>query len=167
MIKVPTVFAVNKSVNVQNLSSQQVCDIYSGKITNWSQVGGNNARIKVVRREDGDSSLGALMKSFPGFINITLTNRSKTAFSTPENFSILQNTAGTIGFGPYDVAKASNVKILSIDGKGPTDVGYPTSVTLAFVYKGENKTGNIKKFIDFATSAAARDALQKSGGVPY
>jgi phosphate transport system substrate-binding protein len=165
--KVPTVFVVNESVSIQNLSAQQVCDIYSGKITNWREVGGKDARIKVVRREDGDSSLGELQASFPGFKNITMTDKSKTAFSTPENFTVLEETSDTIGFGPYDVAKDANVRILKIDGKDPTDAGYPTSVTLALVYKEKNKTGNIKRFIDFLKSTSAQDAVQRSGGIPY
>jgi phosphate transport system substrate-binding protein len=165
--KIPTVFIVNKSVPIQNLSAKQVCGIYSGQITNWKEVGGNDARIKVVRREDGDSSLGVLLDSFPGFKEITITEKSKTAFSTPENFSVLEDTADTIGFGPYDVAKTSNTKIIQIDGKGPTDPGYSCYVTMALIFKEKNKTGNIKRFVEFATSAVTHDVIRGTGGIPF
>ena len=163
----PVVFFVNKGVGISALSADQICDIYSGKITNWRDLGGRDAKIRVVRREDGDSSLKVLRKSFPGFKDITLTTKSKTAFSTPEAFFIVEEKANTIGFGPYDVAKGANVQVVSIDGKHPTAAGYPSFGHLAFVYKESNANGNIKKFIEFATSPAAHEAIIKVGGVPF
>lgn len=163
---IPTVFFVNKSVGITDLTTDQVCDIYSGKITNWKEVGGKDARIRVVRREDGDSSLRVLEKSFPGFNDISITSRSKTAFSTPENFSIVQSKAGTIGFGPYDVVKHAAADILTINGQKATDKSYPCFGTVALIFKEKNYTGNIKKFVEFATSPDARDAIIKAGGTP-
>lgn len=63
-------FFVNKSVGVKYLSTKQLCDIYSGKFTNWKDVGGKNAKIRVIRSKDGDSSLMVLPKSLPGFADI-------------------------------------------------------------------------------------------------
>ena len=164
--KVPTVFFVNKSVGVKNLSTKQVCDIYSGKITNWKDVGGKEARIRVVRREDGDSSLKVLTKSFPGFKDITITSKSKTAFKTPDMISTIVDKKDTIGFGPNDVAKKANVDVLTIDGKKPTEAGYPSAGTLGLIFKEKNHIGNIKKFVEFATSTAAHDAITGAGGMP-
>ena len=164
--KIPTVFFVNKSVGITVLTTEQVCNIYSGKVTNWKEVGGNDARIRVVRREEGDSSLTVLLTSFPGFRNISITSGSKTAYSTPENISVVENKADTIGFGPYDVAKNAQVDILTINGKKATDAGYPTAVTLALIFKEKNYRGNIKKFVEFATSANVHDAIKGAGGMP-
>lgn len=165
--KIPVVFCANKGVEVQNLSAQQVCDIYAGKIENWKEVGGKDVKIRVVRREDGDSSLKVLLKSFPGFGNIAITSRSKTVFSTPENFSVLKQKAGTIGFGPYDVAQTADVTVFTIDGKAPNDPAYPSFGTMALIFKEKNKTGDIKKFVEFALSDAAHDTIASSGGTPY
>ena len=63
---------------------QQILDIYSGKITNWKEVGGDDARLRVVTREEGDSSRGILVEFFPGFKDITVTSKAKTTFSDPE-----------------------------------------------------------------------------------
>ena len=164
--KVPTVFSVNKSVGVKNLSTNQVCDIYSGKITNWKDVGGKDAKIRVVRREDGDSSFKVLLKSFPGFKDITITSKSKTAYITSEMISILEDREGAIGFGPNDVAKQANVDVLTIDGKKPAEAGYPSAGVLALIFKAKNYTGNIKKFAEFATSTPAQDAIKGVGGMP-
>ncbi|MCP4345966.1 MAG: phosphate ABC transporter substrate-binding protein [Desulfobacterales bacterium] len=165
--KMPIVFFTNKSVEIKNLSSQQVCDIYSGKVTNWKEAGGKNARIKLVRREDGDSSLSMLLKLFPGFKNITITPKSKTTYSDPDTLEFIQKKAGTIAFGTYGNAKNYQVNILDIDGKSPTDPAYQCFGTLALIFKEKNKTQNISKFVKFATSPAAHDAIRNAGGIPF
>jgi phosphate transport system substrate-binding protein len=164
--RIPVVFFVNKGVGIQNLSAQQICDIYSGKITNWKEVGGKDRRIRVVRREDGDSSLKVLLKFFPGFKDITLTPKSKTALKTSANFNIVESKADTIGFGPYDVAKGANVDVLQVDGRLPTEPSYLCVGTIALIFKEKNKTGSIKKFVEFATSPAAHNAIKGAGGLP-
>ncbi|KAF0192086.1 MAG: hypothetical protein FD165_1154 [Gammaproteobacteria bacterium] len=164
--KVPVAFFVHPGVAVSNLTGKQVLDIYSGKITNWKDVGGSDEKIRVVRREDDDSSLAALQETFPGFSGITLTDKSKTTYSTPETFEIVERKEGTIGFGPNDVAKDANVKILKIDGLVPSDAGYPSATTLGFVYKAENNSSVVRQFIDFATSSAVHKTIRDAGAVP-
>lgn len=163
----PVVFFVNKGVGIKDLSAEQVCGIYSGEITNWKDVGGKDTKIRVVRREDGDSSLKVLRKSFPGFGGISITVKSKTTFSTPETFSIVEKKANAIGFGPYDVAKDADVDIIAIEGKAPADSGYPYFSTLAVIYKAEKLTGNLKKFLEFATSSVAHKSIVNAGGTPF
>jgi phosphate transport system substrate-binding protein len=164
--KMPIVFFVNKNVTAKNLSTQQVVDIYSGKITNWKDVGGNDAGIRVVTREEGDSSLEVLLELFPGFKDITITSKAKTTFSDPETEETVLKTANVIGFGSYPNAKVIDVHVLTIEGKSATDPDYPYVGTLGFVYKEENYTGNIKKFVEFAISEAAHEAITEAGGIP-
>ncbi len=164
--KIPVVFFVNKNVGVQGLSHEQVAGIYSGKITNWKDVGGKDAKIRVVRREDGDSSLSVLKKTLPGFGDIKITSKSKEVLNTTENFAIVERTKGTIGFGPYSNAKKANVTILKINGLASDAPDYPSVTKLGFVFKDGSKTGDIKKFIEFATSDAAHASIKKAYGFP-
>ena len=164
--KMPIVFFVNRSVTVENLTPQQVTEIYSGKITNWQEVGGRDARIRVVRREDGDSSLGVLLEQFPGFKDITITAKSKTVNSDPKTCALVEKKADTIAFGTYANARNFKVTILKIDGKYPVDVDYSYAGNLALILKDQNNTGNIKKIVEFATSAAANEAIESAGGMP-
>ena len=167
ILKLPIVFFVNKSVGIQNLSPQQACDIYSGKITNWKDVGGPDADIRVIRREDGDSSLEVLQKKLPGFKDITLTQKSKTTLSDPETCEMVQAKENTIAFGTYANTKGMDLTVLKIDGKDPSDVSsYPYFGILALIYKEKNKTGNVGKLIDFATSPEAKDVILNAGGFP-
>ena len=165
--KIPVVFYVNKSVGVKNLSAEQVVGVYSGKIKNWKDVGGKDAPIRVVRREDGDSSLSVLKKTFPGFKELVMTKRAKTATSTPESFASVEAKEGAIGFGPYSGALAANVNILTVDGLAPTSPAYPSVTTLALIYKPDSRTGNVASFLEFTTSMAGRQAIVSANAVPH
>ncbi len=165
--KNPIVFFVNKSVGITNLTTQQVCDIYSGKITNYKNVGGKDSKIRVIRREEGDSSLAILLKLFPGFADITLTPKSKISLSDPATCELAEKKAGTIAFGTYANAKNYNVDILIIEDKNASSAEYPYIGVLALIFKEKNKIGNIKKFLEFATSENAHDAIKEAGAIPY
>lgn len=162
----PVVFFTNSSVSVKNLSTQQILDIYSGKITNWNEVGGDDAKIRVVTREEGDSSLGVLLKLLPGFQDITITSKAKTTFSDPETEETVLKVANVIAYGSYPNAKVIDVNVLTIDGKSPADQDYPYVGSLGFVYKADKYTGVVKQFVDFATSEAAYEVIKEAGGMP-
>ena len=163
--KMPIVVMTHKGVGVKNLTPQQICDIYSGKIANWKEVGGKEGNIRIIRREDGDSSLDVLLKTLPGFKAITITAKSKTTLSDPETIELTEKTAGTISFGTYPNAKVSDVTVLTVGGKSAASSDYPYFGELALVFKPANKIGNIAKLIDFITSPAARDAIKGAGGL--
>jgi len=163
--KMPIVVMTHKGVGIKNLTPQQVCDIYSGKIANWKEVGGKEGNIRVIRREDGDSSLDVLQKSLPGFKAITITAKSKTTLSDPETIELAEKTPGTICFGTYPNAKVADVTALTIGGKSAASVDYPYVGELALVFKEKSKTGNIAKFVEFITSPAAHDTIKAAGGL--
>lgn len=165
--KLPIVFFTHKSVKIKSLSPQQICSIYSGNVTNWKLVGGIDSAIWVVRREDGDSSLDVLLKSFPGFKDIAITTKSKTALNDQETIEAVQRKEGSIGFGSFDNTKNIEAITLTIDGKAPTDAAYPYFGTLALIFKEKNKAGSIAKFADFVTSKAAHAIIKEVGGLPY
>ena len=164
--KVPVVFFVNPVIGLQGLSARDICAIYSGKITNWKEVGGKDLPIIVVRREDTDSSLEVLRKSFPGFKDLVLTGKARLAGKTPEMFETVETQPAAIGFGPHDVAKNAKVKMLAIDGRLPTFPDYPSVNTLALIFKEGKLSGNAKAFVDFATSPAVAPIITAAGGVP-
>jgi phosphate transport system substrate-binding protein len=145
---------------------QQVLDIYSGAVANWSEVGGNDAKVRVVTREEGDSSLSVLLKSFPGFSDITITPKAKTTFSDPETEETVVNTDFVIAYGSYPNVKVLDVNVLTIEGKHPADEDYPYVGPLGLIYKEANYTGALKAFVEFATSEAAYEAIVNVGGLP-
>ncbi|MHB8772322.1 MAG: substrate-binding domain-containing protein [Syntrophales bacterium] len=163
--KLPIVIMTHKGVGVKNLTPQQICDIYSGKISNWKEVGGKEGNIRVIRRENGDSSLEVLLKTLAGYKEITVTAKSKETLSDPETIELAAKTPGTIAYGTYPNAKVSDVAIVTIGGKNPASADYPYAGELALVFKDKNKAGNIAKFLEFVKSAAANDTIKGAGGL--
>ncbi len=167
MANIPVVFFVHKGTKVDGITRQQAADIYAGKVSNWNEVGGPDAKIRVVRREDGDSSLSALQAQLPEFKAAELTSRSKTAASNGENLEVVAAAEGAIGFGPYSKALAQQFNVLKLDGKSALDGGYPVYVTLAIIYKEETKTPTVQKFVDFVKTPAAHTAIKAADAVPF
>jgi phosphate transport system substrate-binding protein len=153
-------------VTVANLTEQQVLDIFSGKISNWQEVGGSDAPIVVVRREDKDSSLGNLRATFPGFKDLVFAENSTLVEKTFIMVAQIANRPASIGFGPLDVAIANGLRVLSINGKKPTDGDYPYFGTIGLVYKPANLDKLNREFIDFASSEAVHDIIVQAGGRP-
>jgi phosphate transport system substrate-binding protein len=166
VFRLPSAFFVHRSAGVTGLTSAQLADIYSGKITNWKEIGGHDMRIKVVRREDQDSTLLVLRQSMPGWKNLAITEKSKIAVTTQEGIETVKEVPGAIGFGPFTKALEMELSVLKIDGHYPTDPGYPSAVTLLFVHKEATVTPDARKFIAYAKAAKAKTALTSMGGVP-
>src|SRR5438270_4419530 len=66
VFRLPSAFFVHRSAGVSSLSSAQLDDIYQGKATNWRDVGGQDMRSKVIRREDQDSTLLVQQQTMQG-----------------------------------------------------------------------------------------------------
>src|SRR3954463_14293387 len=56
--RLPSAFFVHPGTRVSNLSTRELAALYAGKISNWKEVGGADLRVRVVRREEADSTLG-------------------------------------------------------------------------------------------------------------
>jgi phosphate transport system substrate-binding protein len=166
VFRLPSAFFVHRGTGVTGLSSAQLADIYAGKITNWREVGGEDQRIRVVRREDQDSTLLVLRQSMPGWKTLAITDKSKTAVTTQDCSSTVKEVEGAIGFGPFTRALESELAVLKIDGRYPTDRDYPSAVTVSFVHKPATVTPDAKLFIGYAKAGKARSVLTSMGGVP-
>jgi phosphate transport system substrate-binding protein len=166
MFRLPSAFFVHRGANVSDLTAQQLADIYAGKIANWAEVGGANLRIKVVRREEADSTLTVLRQSMPGWKDLAITEKSKTAVTTQDCINTVKDVEGTIGFGPYTKALEMEVVVVRIDGKYPTDRDYPSAVTVSLVHKQATVTPDAAQFIAYVKTSKAKTLLTSMGGVP-
>ena len=164
--RVPSVFFTHPSAGVDSLTSKQIRAIFEGEVRSWADVGGNDVKIRVVRREDGDSTLQVLIASMPGWKDLTFTDRSKMAVTTQDAVTTVRNVPGAIGFAPYTEALGDEATVLAVDGLRPTDPAYPSAVEIAFVFQSGALTPQMRSFIDFAHSAPARTLMLAEGALP-
>lgn len=162
----PSAVFVNPNAGVSSLTTAQLANVFTGQIQNWKDVGGADVRIRVVRREDSDSTLTVLRTSMPGWKDLTITEKSKLAMTTQEAVASVREVPGAIGFGPFSKDLEAGLTIVKIDGKYPTDDGYPSSATLALIYSKTTVTPDAKTFVEFCETKKAREIIARLGSVP-
>ncbi|MBI5951226.1 MAG: substrate-binding domain-containing protein [Chloroflexi bacterium] len=150
---------------VASLNHQQVIDIFSGKITNWSEVGGPNLQIVLYVRDEDDSSTKGLRKAILG--ENPFAETAKTLFSQDEMVISVEGTPGSIGIAgwPSVLALQSNVNAVAIDGVRPDEAAYPILDSAGIGYLSQRE-GDIQPLTDWLSSANGQAALNALGFVP-
>jgi phosphate transport system substrate-binding protein len=166
VFRLPSAFFVHPTAKITGLTTKQLADVYAGKIVNWKEVGGADLRIKVVRREEVDSTLIVLRQTMPGWKNLAVTEKSKLAVTTQDCINTVKQVEGSIGFGPFTKPLEMELSVLKVDGHYPTDAGYPSAVTVSFAHKQTTLTPEAKQFIAYSRTERAKTLLSSMGGVP-
>ena len=152
------VFLVNKNNPVDNLSMQQLKDIFTGKITNWKDVGGSFRPINVVQRNKGSGSQTAIEKLIGG--------EMKTNFFGPLGASI----GFSFRFYVEELTTNGHLKMLSLNNVYPNrenvqNNSYPiVSNFYAVTRKGETNS-NVQKVLDFVLSPIGQSIIDETGYV--
>ena len=158
---------VNPENPVSDLSLEQIAAIYTGEITNWKEVGGNDAEIVLIGREAGSGTRD-------GFETITGTAESckyrQELTSTGDVIATVASNPDAIGYASLAALK-DTVKALSVSGVTPTeetvkDGSYIIQRPFVLVTKeGTALSATAQKFFDFALSADAADIISAAGAV--
>jgi phosphate transport system substrate-binding protein len=164
--RLPSAVFVNPGAGVASISAVQLRDIYAGLINNWKDVGGADLRIRVVRREEADSTLSVLRASMPGWRDLEITDKSKMATSTQEAVETVRSVNGAVGFGPFTKTLEEGTTVLRIDGRYPVDPSYPSAVTLSLIHLRQTKSAEADAFIDYAKGSDAQKLISAFGAVP-
>ena len=151
---------VNKSAGVSNLSKQQLSDIFTGKITNWKQVGGKNQTITVINRSKGSGTRG----TFEGLVlNGKKPIQAQEQDSNGTVRKIVSSTPGTISYISFPYANDENIQKLSIDGVKPTNKNVETNHWQLWSYEHMYTKGkpskNVQKFIDYMLGSKVQNDL--------
>lgn len=167
--KTPVVFVTHPAVTkVDNLTTAQILAIYSGKITNWREVGGPDAKIYPTSREVGDSARLVLEAAMPGFKDLQFV--SKEFFTSAEAVQAVRDHEFTIGYVSLASSYGKGLNVIKIDGKNPIPgpdgkIDYPYLVPF-YLVSVEQPSPLAKQFIDFSLSADGRAILLANGAVP-
>ena len=159
---------VNPENPVSDLSLETIAKIYTGEITNWSEVGGNDAEIVLIGREAGSGTRD-------GFESITDTEDAckyrQELTSTGDVITTVSQNPGAIGYASVASVKDS-VKALVVDGVAPTvgtikDGSYVVQRPFVLVTKADAKLSEAAQmFFDFITSADANETISAAGVAP-
>ena len=166
VFRLPSVFIVSPAANVRDLTAEQVTRIFRGEITNWQEVGGTDLRIKVVSRDDADSTLKVLRATVPGWRSLQMTDKTKQAATTQEAIDLVAQLPGAISFAPYSRPLEASLVVAELDGKHATEPDYPSAVTLSLVYRDATITPAAHEFIRFMFAPKARMLIRNFGGTP-
>lgn len=149
---------------VASLNTQQINDIFSGKITNWSEVGGPDMKIVLYVRDPDDSSTKGLRKAIIG--ETPFPDTATTLTSQGDMVASVEGTPGSIGVAAWPAMLALNAKMqgIAIDGIEPNDPSYPILGSAGIGYMAERE-GDIQPLINWLSSADGQSALQKLGFV--
>jgi phosphate transport system substrate-binding protein len=170
---------VNPNNPVQHLSLQQISDIYTGKITNWSDVGGENRPIVKLSRETNSGTHVYFLEAV-----IRLGNsKDKTIFSPdtlllPSSEGIIsevRDNPNAIGYDGLGYV-TSEVKVIGVSGKDGGDYvmpsvdsvnsgAYPIARDL-YMYTNGDPKGAVKEYLDWIYSADAQKIVRELGFVP-
>ncbi len=164
---------VESSNPVKNLSDRQIIDIYTGKINNWQEVGGDNAPITVVNKAEGRSTLELFLKYFQ-----LKNSQIEADVIIGDNQQGIKTVAGnknaigyvSIGAAERDINNGVPLNLLPVGGvKASTenvqDGSFPLSRPLTLVTK-ETPSGLTKEFIEFAQSEKVHDLVEAQNFVP-
>ncbi len=163
---------LNKANGVKELTLDQLKQIYTGKVTNWKQVGGNDAKIIVYGRENssgtyvyfkdnvlGGADFSSTMQSLPGtaaVVNAVSKDKNAigfggAAYAKDIKYALVKKEANTPGYAPTE----ENIKT----GK------YPITRFL-YLYTKSRPTGELKAYIDWILSSEGQAIVSQVGYFP-
>nr|WP_057888533.1 phosphate ABC transporter substrate-binding protein PstS family protein [Companilactobacillus mindensis] len=158
---------VNKDVKVKSLTIKQLRQIFSGQVTNWKQVGGQDLPITIINRADGSGTRASFESDV---MNGTPFVRAQEQDSSGMVRQIVYNTQGAISYlaMPY---LNDTVKTVNVNGVKPTIENIENNKweiwSYEHLYTNGQPTGMTKKFLDFImTDKVQTNVVRKMNYVP-
>lgn len=160
--------AINPKVGIKNISQADLVKVFTGKITNWKQLGGVNQKIVLVNRSEASGTRATFDKYALGGAT-PAQGITEDASNTVKK--IIAQTPGAIGYLALSYFTDNSVTALSINGVAPTAANIQTGQYPVWAYehmytKGQ-PTAIEKAFLDYMTSDAVQTGiLPKQGYLP-
>ncbi len=169
------VFFVHKDNPINSLTVEQIKGIYSGEITNWSEVGGNDEKIIPFQRDEGSGSQSMMIR-FMGDTPLmeaeTKTIRGMGA--VVEEVVDYQSRAGSIGYSfryyLEGIVQNPEVKMIAVEGVAPTAENirnntYPIIAPVYAVTYENNPNPNVARLVEWILSEEGQYIIEKTGYV--
>ena len=161
---------VNAENSVTDLSLEQIAEIYTGAVTDWSEMGGTAGAIAVIGRESGSGTRD-------GFESITGTEDAcvlaQELSSTGAVIEAVRTTPGAIGYASLSAVEGQEgITVLTVGGVAPSeetvlDGSYAIQRPFVFATRTDEALSEAAQaFFDWATSTDANDLIAAAGAVP-
>lgn len=152
------VFFVNKDNPVNDISVDDIRNVYSGKITNWKELGGPDKMINPLLRIKGSGSQTTMDRVM-----------GDTAYLTKSPLAVFGGSIG-YSFRIYltNIVANDNVKMLSVNGVYPDngnikDGSYPLTANFYVIYRKDNDNPNVTRVVDWLCSDEGQKMIEATG----
>ncbi len=165
---------VHKDNPARNITTQQMRDLFEGKITNWKQLGGNDAPVELYVRKGKISGVGRTLRELVfNDYNKEFVAKHVVDSTGPLERAIVQNPNG---IGVTGISSARKLKgkanVLTLDGKEPSYENIKSGQYLLYrplyvVTAMDERDPAVKNFLQFVSSEEGKAIMRKVGTVPY
>jgi len=172
------VFFVNIENPVNNLTIENIKEIYSGKIKNWKKLNGNNKGIMAFQRPENSGSQ-TMLKKITDNISLEKPRRENVTEGMGEiinQVAVYRNFSNAIGYSflyfTAEMVKNDKIKLLSIEGVFPSketiqNNSYPLSDNFYAIYiENDRKNENTEKFVEWILSNQGQYLISQTGYTP-
>ena len=149
-------------IPITELTTEQLTAVFSGEISNWSELGGPDLPIIVYVRGDSTDHTKAVRKAVFG--DTPFLETAQMMGSLGDMLTAVAGTPGSIGYAnwPAVVATEAKVNAITVDGVGPNDPTYPGVLQLGIGYLPERQA-EVQPLVDWLQSERGQARLAESG----
>ena len=170
--KVAVVFGVNASVLAASVTDRQICDIYAGTVTNWTELGGPDLAIAPRTRPDSEVDAEVVRGKIACLKELKMSERVKVMPRSGDMAKELATSVGAIGMTTTTVVEQSRgqIKPLSLNSVTPSAENVERKIyTLtrdSFLVTKAPPPPGVSRFLDFVRSSAGTAVIVVNGAVP-
>ena len=167
-----TGIVIHKSIAVDNLTEAQICDVFSGKLKSWKELGANDAKITVLTRKRDDNNTETFREKMACFKDLVITAHAIALVRGNEVLAALDKRPGTVGIVNLgsNYRDYENIKAVPINSISPTAETARTEKYRYFSERGLITQGEphglTKRFIEFMATAEGRKIIGSQGAIP-
>ena len=179
VVKDAFVFLVNKKNSIESLTLKQIQEIYSGKLTNWTQVGRGYGKILAYQRPVNSGSQTLMLSKVMKGIQMVIPEKHMEPAGMGDLIEVVagyDNSEFALGYSVYYYANTmylrDTVKLLGVDGVKPEPETiksdkYPlTSAYYAVMRKNEPENSFARALLRWVLSEQGQKAAEKAGYIP-